>query len=143
MDKVVFLSRRDAGRAQIARAYFTRLADARKAEAASAGIHPPDQVLRSVVEVLLEVGIDLRDEDPRALAPPLLAGASLVVVLGADFGPDVAARRVLRWDVPDPANADADGVRDIRNEIAARVETLVREEGWSKRTRGSTTPPPR
>lgn len=58
MERVIFACVHNAGRSQMAAAFFTAIAEAAKAEATSAGIQPADRVHPSVVEAMRELGVD-------------------------------------------------------------------------------------
>jgi protein-tyrosine-phosphatase len=59
MYKVIFACVHNAGRSQMAAAFFNQLADRRRAEALSAGTEPGLRVHPEVLAVMQEVGIDL------------------------------------------------------------------------------------
>jgi arsenate reductase len=64
MKYVLFVCTHNAGRSQMAQAFFERHArDDIRAE--SAGQQPADRVWPEVVEVMREVGIDLSDRRPQ------------------------------------------------------------------------------
>ena len=69
MKKILFACIHNAGRSQMAAAFFNQLADPAKAHALSAGTEPAAQVHPVVLEVLREVGIDLDGSTPRKLTP--------------------------------------------------------------------------
>ena len=59
MLKVIFACVHNAGRSQMAAAFFNQLADRTKAEAISAGTEPGLRVHPEVLTVMQELGIDL------------------------------------------------------------------------------------
>ncbi|HVE69572.1 MAG TPA: heat-shock protein HtpX [Solirubrobacteraceae bacterium] len=127
MANVLFVCLHNAGRSQMSEALFTRAAGAAHA-ARSAGTTPGDRVHPEVVSVMDELGIDLRDRVPRALTPELAEWADVVVTMGCgDECPYVPGRRYLDWDLPDPKGRPLEAVRATRDDIAARVEALLRE----------------
>jgi arsenate reductase len=131
MTKVVFACVHNAGRSQIARAFFERLADPAKAIAVSAGTHPAERVHPEVVDAMAEVGIDLCDARPQVLTPELAKGASLLVTMGCgDECPFIPGAVVDDWPLDDPRAKDAAVVRAIRDEIRGRVELLVASRKW-------------
>src|SRR5262249_22641296 len=79
---VLFACVHNAGRSQIAAAFFTALADPARARALSAGTAPADCVHPGVVETMNEVGIDLASARPRLLTPDLAAEATVLVTMG-------------------------------------------------------------
>jgi arsenate reductase len=124
---VLFVCRQNAGRSQMSQALFERAAGGRLT-AASAGTRPADQVHPEVVEVMAELGIDLADRTPRALDRALAEQADVVVTMGCgDECPYIPGKRYVDWELEDPSGLPLDDVRAIRDEIAGRVEALVRE----------------
>ena len=138
MKTVLFACVHNAGRSQIAAAWFERLADPTKARALSAGTAPADQVHPVVVAAMLEAGIDLSSACPRKLTPELARGAALLITMGCgDACPSVPGLETLDWPLPDPKGQPLAQVRSLRDTIRARVATLLATRGWS---RSSSTP---
>jgi arsenate reductase (thioredoxin) len=71
MFKVIFACVHNAGRSQMAAAFFNELADPAKAQAISAGTEPGERVHPEVQAVMKEVGIDLSQAKPRKLTEDL------------------------------------------------------------------------
>jgi protein-tyrosine-phosphatase len=133
MDKVIFACVHNAGRSQMAAAFFNQLANRARAEAVSAGTHPGDRVHPVVVEVMNEVGIDLSGQKPQHLTEGLASDARLLVTMGCgDECPYMPG--VLRedWPLPDPKNRSVGEVREIRDEVKARVAALIESRGWQR-----------
>jgi arsenate reductase (thioredoxin) len=130
---VVFACIHNAGRSQMASALFERIADPKKARALSAGTKPADRVHPEVVAALQELGIDVADAKPRRLAPELARGAALLVTMGCgEECPVVPGAEHQDWPIDDPKNLPMERVREIRDEIAARIEELVRARSWGR-----------
>jgi arsenate reductase (thioredoxin) len=124
---VLFVCLHNAGRSQMSEALFVRSAGDRHV-AASAGTSPADRVQPEVVEVMRELDIDLSDRTPRLLTRELAEQADVVVTMGCgDECPYIPGKRYIDWDLPDPTGLPIDQVRPIRDDIAQRVERLVRE----------------
>jgi protein-tyrosine-phosphatase len=124
---VLFVCLHNAGRSQMSQALFERAAEGRH-EAASAGTTPGERVHPEVVEAMDELGIDLRDRVPRALTTELAEWADVVVTMGCgDECPYIPGRRYVDWDLADPAGRPLAEVRATRDDIAARVDELLRE----------------
>ncbi|MDX6544910.1 MAG: hypothetical protein QOG02_684 [Gaiellales bacterium] len=127
MSNELFVCIQNAGRSQIAGALFGRAADGRH-EARSAGSRPADHVHPAVVEAMAERGIDLSGAIPHRLDDADMRWADLVVTMGCgDECPFIPGKRYIDWDLPDPAGQPIERVREIRDEIAGRVERLVAE----------------
>jgi arsenate reductase len=127
---VIFACVHNAGRSQMAAAFFNKLADPAKARAVSAGTTPGDRVHPEVVAVMREVGIDLSGARPQKLTPQLAAEAQLLITMGCgDECPYVPGVRRDDWPLDDPKEQPVERVRAIRDDIRARVEALVAQEG--------------
>jgi arsenate reductase len=134
--KVIFACVHNAGRSQMAAAFFTLLADPAKASAISAGTSPAERVHPEVIEVMKEAGVDLRQARPQRLTSELAAGASHLVTMGCgDACPYVPGARVEDWPLDDPKGQPLPRVRQIRDEIRDRVERLVTAQGWDRPSR--------
>ncbi len=127
MANVLFVCLQNAGRSQMSEALFTRATDGAHL-ARSAGTTPADQVHPEVVEVMDELGIDLRDRVPQKLTLELAEWADVVVTMGCgDACPYVPGVRYIDWKLEDPAGQDVDRVRRTRDEIDERVRELADE----------------
>ena len=126
---VVFACVHNAGRSQMAAAYFNRLADPAKARALSAGTRPGDRVHPEVVAVMREEGIDLSGARPQKLTPALAGEAQLLITMGCgDECPYVPGLRRDDWPLDDPKGQPVERVRAIRDDIRTRVEALIVQE---------------
>jgi arsenate reductase len=131
MITVLFACVRNAGRSQMAAAFFNRLADPAKASAISAGTEPGDSVHPEVVDAMREVGIDLARVRPRRLTPALASEAGLLVTMGCgEACPLVPGLQREDWSLPDPKGQPPECVRVIRDEIRRHVEKLLAAHGW-------------
>jgi arsenate reductase (thioredoxin) len=127
MAHALFVCLHNAGRSQMSQALFERAAGGRHA-AASAGTRPGERVHPQVVEAMCELGIDLADRKPQALTRELAEEADIVVTMGCgDECPYIPGKRYIDWDLPDPAGLPLEQVRAIRDDIARRVDALIRE----------------
>ena len=130
MSTYVFACVHNAGRSQMAAAFFNRLASPAKARAISAGTSPGGRVHPEVVEAMREAGIDLTGAVPQRLTADLAAGARMLITMGCgDQCPFVPGARVEDWPLQDPKGQPPDVVRAIRDEIRDRVAGLVAREG--------------
>jgi arsenate reductase len=130
MSTYVFACVQNAGRSQMAAAFFNRLASPAKARAISAGTSPGARVHPEVVEAMREAGIDLTGAVPQRLTADLAAGARMLITMGCgDECPFVPGARVEDWPLQDPKGQPPDVVRAIRDEIRDRVAALVDREG--------------
>jgi len=133
MTTIIFACVHNAGRSQMAAAFFNALADPVKARAVSAGTEPARQVHPEVVTIMRAAGIDLSSATPRLLTAKLAEGAGLLITMGCgEACPFVPGLRRLDWALPDPKGQPPEVVRTIRDEIRARVQRLVTDEGWGR-----------
>ena len=131
MQRVIFACIHNAGRSQMAAAFFAELADPAKAAAVSAGTRPGDRVHPEVVEVMGELGIDLAGRRPQRLTEQLATGAFLLVTMGCgDECPYVPGLKRDDWPLDDPKGRPLAEVRRIRDEVRERVSALVEHHGW-------------
>jgi len=138
MIRVLFACVQNAGRSQIAAAWFNALADPGLAHAVSAGTRPGVAVHPEVVAVMREVGIDLEPARPTLLTPALAGTADVVVTMGCgEDCPVVPGAKREDWAVPDPHGRPLDEVRLLRDTLRDRVTQLLRANGWLGRQRGS------
>ncbi|MBI3270062.1 MAG: arsenate reductase ArsC [Planctomycetes bacterium] len=130
--RVVFACIHNAGRSQMAAAWFNHLADTQEAHAVSAGTEPGSRIQPEVVTVMREVGIELGAAIPTRLTPELAAGARLLITMGCgEACPFVPGARRTDWPLRDPKGLPIEDVRRIREEIRLRVAQLIADEGWS------------
>lgn len=133
MTTVLFACVHNAGRSQMAAAFFNQLADPAKASAMSAGTQPGPRVHPEVITAMGEVGIDLTDAETRRLTPEVASDAQFLITMGCgDECPIVPGARRDDWPLDDPKGRSVVDVRRIRDEIRERVATLIRAEGWTR-----------
>ncbi len=124
MKYVLFVCTHNAGRSQIAQAFFEKYSPP-DVRSESAGQEPADAIWPNVVEAMSEVGIDLSGKWPKKI--------DLEVQLHADWATTLACGGtcpylppiVEDWDIPDPAGRPLDEVRKIRDELERRVLDLI------------------
>ena len=124
---VLFVCVHNAGRSQMAAGWLRHLAgDA--VEVRSAGSLPADQVNPAAVAAMAEVGIDISGQRPKVLSTDAVEASDVVITMGCgDVCPVFPGTRYLDWDLADPAGQGVESVRPIRDEIGARVRTLLAE----------------
>jgi arsenate reductase len=133
MHTVIFACVHNAGRSQMAAAFFNQLADRRKAQAVSAGTEPGLRVHPEVLAVMQEVGIDLSDAKPQKLTEELAREAQLLITMGCgDKCPYVPGLKRHDWPLQDPRGLSIEQVRVIRDDVRRRIEALVAQLQSSK-----------
>lgn len=114
----------------MAAAFFNQLANRGKAEAISAGTDPGAHVHPEVLAAMQEIGIDLSSAKPRKLTEELARQAQLFITMGCgDQCPHVPGLRRDDWPLHDPKGQPVEGVRILRNDIRARVQFLITQQG--------------
>ena len=78
----VFACVANAGRSQMAAAFFNHLVAPGSAQAVSAGTKPASEVHPEVLAAMKEIGIDLSNAVPRKLTPEVARSATLLVTMG-------------------------------------------------------------
>jgi len=124
---ILFVCIQNAGRSQMAEALF-RLAASDRHEARSAGSNPGEHVHPEVIETMRELGVDLSGRVPHRLGHSDAEWADIVVTMGCgDACPVILGKRYIDWELDDPHGQSLERVREIRDEIASRIDSLVEE----------------
>ncbi|AMY20314.1 MULTISPECIES: arsenate-mycothiol transferase ArsC [Nocardiaceae] len=125
---VLFVCVKNGGKSQMA-AGLMRKAAGDEVEVHSAGTKPGAAVNALSAQSLLEVGVDITAETPKAIDPQLVRGVDVVVTLGREAHVDpVPGTRFENWDTDEPSERGIDGIermRLVRDDIAARVAQLA------------------
>jgi arsenate reductase len=126
---LVFVCTGNAGRSQMAAAFFNAMAH--PSHAFSAGTVPAAEMDANVVAVMAERRIDLGTARPRPLTPDLLEDTPWLITMGCgnDYTSVPVARRD-EWQIDDPARQPIELVREIADVIERRVWKLIVREGW-------------
>jgi protein-tyrosine-phosphatase len=132
--RIALVCVQNAGRSQMAAAFAERERDRRDAsdriEIVTGGTRPADHVHDVVVEAMRELDVDLGDRTPREVTPEELRGVDLVVTMGcsaSDVCPATWNGENRDWDLDDPHGRPLAEVREIRDEVAERVDALFDE----------------
>ena len=125
--EVLFVCVHNAGRSQMA-AGLVKLHSGGRIHVRSAGSDPVEEINPAVIEAMEELGVDLGEEFPKPLTDEVVRAADVVITMGCgDACPIYPGKRYEDWTLDDPAGQDLETVRRIRDEIDARVRTLVGE----------------
>jgi len=131
MKTVLFACIHNAGRSQMAAAWFNALTDKSKARAISAGTEPGARVHPEVLTAMREVNIDLEGIAPQKLTDELAATATILITMGCgEACPVVPGLRRMDWPLEDPKGKPVERVREIRDDVKARVSALLEAEHW-------------
>jgi protein-tyrosine-phosphatase len=122
---VLFVCVHNAGRSQMAAGFLRALAGDR-VEVLSSGSAPKDEINPVAVAAMAEADIDIAGSIPKVLTVDAVKEADVVITMGCgDACPIFPGKRYEDWELDDPAGQGIDAVRPIRDEIRARVETLI------------------
>lgn len=107
---------------------FARAIGDGRVDVYSGGSEPAEHVNQMVVEAMREVGVDIAGHLPKKFSDELLHRVDVVVTMGCgDACPYVPGKRYDDWPLDDPKGRTLEEVRQIRDEIRSRVESLVAE----------------
>jgi arsenate reductase len=111
MKTVIFACVHNAGRSQMAAAFFNALVDPTKARGVSAGTQPGERV------------------HPDELAQ----GSEWLITMGCgEACPHVPGLKRDDWPLEDPKGKPVERVRQIRDEVRSRVSAFLSREGWAR-----------
>lgn len=132
--RILFVCVHNAGRSQMAEAFFNHLARERGVDAMglSAGTAPGGQVNPGAVEAMAEAGIDMEGQQPKPLTPEMAAQADRIITMGCGVEADMCPAGTYiseDWGLPDPHGRSTEGVRPVRDAVRERVAALLDELG--------------
>ena len=122
---VLFLCVHNAGRSQMAAGWLRHLAgDA--VDVFSGGSEPAEETNAAAVEAMAEVGVDISGQRPQRWSDEVVRAADVIVTMGCgDACPIYPGKRYEDWELTDPAGQPLDVVREVRDDIEARVRALM------------------
>ena len=136
--EVLFVCVHNAGRSQMAAGLLHKMSRG-AVTVRSAGSDPAERLNPAVVEVMAEVGVDLTREFPKPLTDQAARSADVVITMGCgDACPIYPGKRYEDWALEDPDGKEVETVRQIRDQIAARLRRLVEELVPSRTGDGAT-----
>ena len=125
--EILFICVHNAGRSQMAAALAIQISSGAVC-VRSAGSAPSDSIPAAVHEAMNEIGLNLADAFPKPLTDEFVRAADIVITMGCgDACPIYPGKRYEDWELADPAELDAAGVVSVRNDIEARIRTLLTE----------------
>lgn len=124
---VLFVCVHNAGRSQMAAGYMRELSGGR-VEVRSGGSEPGSQINPVAIAAMAEEGIDISQGVPQLMTTEQVRDSDVVITMGCgDVCPIFPGKRYEDWELVDPAGKGIDEVRPIRDDIKARIETLLAE----------------
>ncbi|KAF8931626.1 hypothetical protein BGZ58_007509 [Dissophora ornata] len=121
----------NAGRSQMAAAFFNKHKTQEGIKGISAGTNPASEVHPVVREIMLEVGIDLSEIKPVKLTTELAQTVSTIVTMGCgESCPYVPGVKIVDWAIMDPKNKPTEEARAIRDEIESKIKVFIAENNY-------------
>ncbi|KAF9284820.1 hypothetical protein BGZ68_004365 [Mortierella alpina] len=131
MSNIMFACVHNAGRSQMAAAFFNMHKTQESIKGISAGTNPASEVHGVVREIMLEKGVDLSSITPVKLTPELAQTCSTIITMGCgETCPYVPGVKIIDWKITDPKNASQDEARKIRDEIETRIKVFIAENNY-------------
>jgi len=132
MTQVMFVCVHNAGRSQMAEAFFNALAPD-GLHAISTGTQPTEHVNPVVVAAMAEVGIDMSAHHPKLATLELVAESDRIITMGCGVQESCPLYLGMKidedWGLPDPAGQGIEAVRPIRDAVRERVIDLIKRLG--------------
>ena len=132
MKTVLYVCVHNAGRSQMAEAFTNALARERglPLRALSAGTVAGEEINPVAEEVMREAGVPMDGHMPKQLTQEMADGADRIITMGCGVDADACPARLHLsedWGLDDPKGRPIEAVRVIRDQIRARVKTLLAE----------------
>jgi protein-tyrosine-phosphatase len=97
-------------------------------EVRSAGSAPSDSIPQNVHNAMSEIGLSLEGAFPKPLTDEVVRASDVVITMGCgDACPIYPGKRYEDWSLNDPSELDLEGVKAVREDIAQRIATLLKE----------------
>jgi protein-tyrosine-phosphatase len=128
--KLAFVCVQNAGRSQMATAFAEQERQQRgldDIEILTGGTDPAAEVHPEVVETMAELDIDLSNREPQEISTTELNECAVVATMGCSTLDLDADTDVRDWALPDPDGESPKRVREIRERVSERVESLFDE----------------
>ena len=132
MNTILYVCVHNAGRSQMAEAITNRLAQERglPVQAESAGTVAGTEINPIAVQAMDEIGIPMTGQSPKQMTQEMVARAQQVITMGCGVDAEACPARFILtddWGLDDPKGAPIEKVREIRDEIRRRVDSLLSE----------------
>ena len=128
MKKILFVCVENAGRSQMAEAFFRKYMP-KGFEAISAGTKPSTQINPIVLQAMKEIGIDIENQTPKHISQQIISESEKTINMGCmdkESCPVLFVNDVLDWQIPDPKGKSIEEVRKIRDQIKTKVMILIK-----------------
>jgi protein-tyrosine-phosphatase len=128
MKKILFVCVENAGRSQMAEAFFRKYMP-KGFEAISAGTKPSTQVNPIVLQAMKEIGIYIENQTPKHISQQIISESEKAINMGCidkESCPALFMKDILDWQIPDPKGKSIEEVRKIRDQIKTKVMILIK-----------------
>ena len=128
MKKILFVCIENAGRSQMAEAFFRKYMP-KGFEVISAGTKPSTQVNPIVSQAMQELGIDIENQTPKYISQQIIDKSEKAINMGCidkESCPALFMKDTVDWQIPDPKGKSIEEVRKIRDQIKAKVIILIK-----------------
>jgi protein-tyrosine-phosphatase len=128
MKKILFVCVENAGRSQMAEAFFRKYTP-KGFEAISAGTKPSIHVNPIVLQAMKEIGIDIENQTPKHISQQIISESEKAINMGCmdkESCPALFMKDILDWQIPDPKGKSIEEVRKIRDQIKTQVMILIK-----------------
>jgi len=125
---ILFVCVENAGRSQIAEAFFRKFAP-EQFTVLSAGTILSSQLNPVIIQVMKEIGIDIINQQPKLLSDSMIKNSFKTVNMGCmdkTSCPFLFVDDVLDWNISDPKEKTIDDIRIIRDKIKSEVMNLIK-----------------
>ena len=128
MKKILFVCVENAGRSQMAEAFFRKYMP-KGFEVISAGTKPSAKVNPIVLQVMREIGIDIATQMPKHISQQIIVESEAIINMGCidqESCPALFIKDILNWQISDPKEKSIDEIRKIRDDIEVKVKELIK-----------------
>ena len=130
--KILFLCGHNAGRSQMAQAFFNHLNKNKEFIGISAGTNIASKVNQECILAMKEIGIDLSDKKkyfPKKVNEDMLNNAHKIFTMGCDVTCTLPKGRKFDddWNLDDPNGKSIEGIKLIRDSIKHKTIQLIKE----------------
>ena len=127
MKKILFVCVENAGRSQMAEAFFKKYLPS-GFQPISAGTKPAAKVNPIVVQTMKEIGIDIDNKSPQNISQQMIDEAQISINMGCmdkESCPALFLKDVIDWQIQDPKGKSIKEVREIRDKIEQKVKDFI------------------
>ena len=130
MKKILFVCAENAGRSQMAEAFFNHYAKEKGLDwfAESAGTIPAKEINPEVAEAMKKRGINLTGKKPKLFVSEKINEYEKIISFGclvkAAFSSEIQSR-IEEWHIDDPRGKPIPEIRTIRDKVEGEILNLI------------------